>query len=109
MKNGDIPNENIKASSQLTNMFGGKHHAYHGRLHADFERWTAKLNDQRPWIQADIGYPTNITGVVTQGDGFSYLPAAVWVTSFKVSTFAQSTSDEEVFIKNKNGTDMVST
>ena len=105
MKNGDINDENIQASS-YQNYDGYTFYGFYGRLHGN-DYWWASLDEEAPWLQADIGYPTNITGVVTQGDGGGGSKDD-WVTSLKVSTFSQNTSDEEIFIKNENGTDMVS-
>ena len=92
MENGDIPNENIQASS------------YNER----FEPWKARLNGEdfwsrdgsvaEPWIEADVGYQTNVTGVITQGDGGIGAGATEdWVTSLKVSTKI-APEDDEVFV-----------
>ena len=61
MENGNIPNENIKTS------------------HVGRDPWEARLNGPKfwacsgdivaPWIQADIGYQTYVSGVITQGGG----------------------------------------
>ncbi|XP_072048338.1 lactadherin-like [Amphiura filiformis] len=57
------------------------------------------------WIQADIGYQTYVSGVITQGDGNDGSWNS-WVESFKVSTFL-STNDTEVFVMNQDGTEIV--
>lgn len=104
MKNDDIPDGNIKASSVTSSKFD----AHKARL-IPYSFWSAGRDVERPWIQADLGYQTYVSGVITQGDGWegqSY--DAEWITSFKVSTFAQSESDEEVFIENPDGSHMVS-
>ena len=59
-----------------------------------------------PWIQADIGHQTNISGVVTQGDGG--VGHEHWVTKIKVSTFLMSTNDAEVFVADGDGNVIVS-
>ena len=106
MEDGDIPDENIRASSQITtfDLF-----AWMGRLNGN-ATWSAARSDSQPWIQADIGYQTNISGVVTQGDGgVGGDSTPDWVTTLKVSTFVTGPSgvDEEIFVKNENGEVMV--
>ena len=98
-----IPDENIQASGSFGNL-----HAWEERLNgAKF--WAEKGNKVAPWIQADIGYQTSVSGVITQGDGKQVDKTPDWVTTLKVSTFKISTDDEEVFVKNVNGTVKVST
>ena len=94
MENGDIPDANIMTSD------GNQK----GRLNTAnaFERSSG--ND--PWIQADIGYQTCVSGVVTQGDGESG-DDADWVTLFWISTFQTSTASTQVFIR-ENGVNKVS-
>ena len=41
--------------------------------------------------------------MITQGDGHRDGPDPDWVTTFKVSAFSNSTSDEEVFVKDEDG------
>ena len=101
MKSDDIPNGNIKASSIYSESFD----AYKARLNS-FSIWWAEETAVEPWIQADLGYQTNVSGLITQGDG-GFGGNADWITSLKVSTFALSLSDVEVFIKNDDGSDMV--
>ena len=96
MEDGSIPNENIQASSVYSSFYASR-----ARLNGAF--WAADPNDIQPWIQADIGYQTYVSEVVTQGDG-SYKN---WVTSLKVSTFKMSTNDTEIFVKDPNGQIMV--
>ena len=96
METGSIPNENIQASSVY-----GSFYAWMARLNGNF--WAANLNDVQPWIQADLGYQTYVSGVVTQGDG-SYKN---WVTSLKVSTFKMRTNGTEIFVKDPSGQIMV--
>ena len=106
MENGDIPDENIKAS------------------HVGRDPWEARLNGQTfwycsgdiiaPWIQADISYQTYVSGVITQGDGGDIFTngrvgtTVDWVTSLKVSTFSMSISDQEVFVTDEEGNIKVS-
>ena len=94
MKSGDIPDGSITAS-----------HSGHlkGRLYGP--GWYVASGITDPWIQADIGYQTCVSGVVTQGDGQSG-SSADWVSSFWVSTFQTSTTSTPVFIK-ENGVNKV--
>ena len=92
MENGDIPNKNIKASSK----YGPNYPAQYARLNGEKGGWFAAQEDNQPWIQADIGYQTYVSGVVTEGFVGNY------PTSFKVSTFLSS-DDEELFVKSASG------
>ena len=100
MENGDIPDENIQASSTYSAAFA----AWKGRLNWPTS-WYDVSSDIFSWIQADIGYQTSVSGVVTQGSGGH--DGDYWVTAIKVSTFQLSLDDEEVFIADDNGNDMV--
>ena len=93
MKNGDIPDANIQASygSSKGRLCGG----------SPFE---ARVTGN-PWIQANIGYQTRVSGVVTQGDGER--DAADWVTSFWVSTSPTSSANALIYIQ-ENGQRKVS-
>ena len=107
MENGDIPDENIKASGRFK---------WEDELDCCYP-WFARLNGVKPWvgegtppnvwIQADIGYQTYVSGVVTQGSG-DILNSGDWVSSIKVSTFYGSTNDDEVFVKDEQGEAIVS-
>ena len=101
MENGDIPDGNIQASSAY---YPG-YPEWHARLNGG-SCWSAR--GATSWIQADIGYQTYVSGVVTQGDGRVGDPH--WVTLIKVSTFPLSSNNEntEFFIKEANGTHIVS-
>ena len=101
VENSYIPNENIQASND-----------YRG-----FEPWKARLNGEgfwaaagnlvKPWIQADLGYQTRVSGVITQGDGgIGTGVTEDWVTSLKVST-KMTPQDDEVFVT-EDGTVKVS-
>ena len=106
MESGDISNENIRASSLWLNEEGvNARPAWHARLNGK-SCWIG--TGTTAWIQADIGYQTYASGVVTQGDGGvggkNGYPD--WVTSIKVSTFSVSSNDKEVFIKDDKGNDI---
>ena len=95
MENGDIPDTSITAS-----------HSGHLKGRLQGQNWYVSMGITDPWIQADIGYQTCVSGVVTQGDGDSG-NLADWVSSFWVSTFQTNTASTEVFIK-ENGVNKVS-
>ena len=95
MENGDIVDENIIASSNLSEVYSPVRARFGGNC-----AWRASSSDSHPWIQADIGYQTYVLGVKTQGGGIcDEVYSAEWVTSIKISTFYMTTSDEEVFVK----------
>ena len=97
MKSSAIPDANIQAYSY------DLYPANKGRLDGEPPVWTLfGYRFQSPWIQADIGYQTYVSGVVTQGDG-GFGDEANWVTSLKVSTFEVNTNDVEEFVKDDNG------
>ena len=109
MENGDIPDENIEASC---------YYSYTERLPSDgrlngLSFWACNGNVIAPWIQANIGYQTYVSGVITQGDGGDGSngrggAAVDWVTSLKVSTFLMSTDDQEEFVTDEEGNLIVS-
>ena len=99
MENGDIVDENIMASSEFSPPKAFK--PWKARLNGDF-KWMASSSDSQPWIQADIGYQTHVSGVVTQGEG-DHVGDSDWIKSIKVSTFYMTTSDEEIFVKDLGG------
>ena len=97
MESGDIPDANIQAVSY------DFYPANNGRLNCEPPGWTLYgPSFQSPWIQADIGYQTYVSGVVTQGNG-GFSDVANWVTTPKVSTFEVNTNDAEEFVKDDNG------
>ena len=100
MENGDIADENIIASSEITNP--QIYNPWLARLNGDL-KWIASNSDPQPWIQADIGYQTTVSGVVTQGEGANGGTSIDWIKSIKVSTFYRTTSDEEIFVKDMSG------
>ena len=95
MESGDIPDANIQAIPSTYNYFPARY----GRL-SSTPPWTVPGSVSNPWIQTDIGYQTNVYGVVTLGDGGYLHPN--WVTSLKVSTFKVSTNDTEEFVMDGN-------
>ena len=102
VKNGDIPNANLQASYSRSS-----HPAYKARLDGS-SVWSVEGKIPSPWIQADIGYVTSVSGLLTQGDGgtFASIANKDWITQLKVST--SSAADEpQVFIKEEDGEDKV--
>ena len=102
MENGDIVDENIMASSEFK--YDSKTFFAHLARLNEPSTWVAYSH--QPWIQADIGYQTYVSGVITQGAGEVGRDSgyAEWVSSIKLSTFSMNTTnDEEVFVKNSNG------
>ena len=68
MENREIPDANIRVSSQLD----GDHGAKEARLNskADGDKgggWSALNNNFNQWLQVNIGYNSQVTGVATQG------------------------------------------
>lgn len=102
MENGDIVDSNIMASGDA----GSWAVASRGRLNG-LGCWATFAVDVQPWIQANLGYQTHVSGIVTQGGG-TWDASLDWVTILKVSTFKLSTSDAQVFIVNADGTHVVS-
>ena len=96
MKSGDIPDANIQAIASSIDF-----PARNGRL-SSLPPWSVRGSESNPWIQADMGYQTYVSGVVTQGDG-GFGNYANWVTTLKVSTFAVNTNDEEEFVTDDYG------
>ena len=94
MENGDIPDINIQALSYYTSNY----YAHYGRLNGG-KFWYTR-SSTKPWIQADIGYQTYVSGVATQGGGSS---GCCWVTSFRVSTFYMTTDDNEIYVSDYRG------
>ena len=82
-------------------MYSNDYCAHYGRLNAG-SCWIALGYKYEPWIQADIGYQTYVSGVATQGC------PSLWMTSIKVSTFYMTTANTEVFISDDEGIAKVS-
>ena len=103
VENGDIPHENFDASHDDISF-----PAYKARLNGA-SVWSSPAGPvdgrvDEPWIQVDIGYTTNVSGLLTQGDGGTDAQATPdWITKLKVSTSSTSVDDPQVFIKDGNG------
>ncbi|XP_072022195.1 uncharacterized protein [Amphiura filiformis] len=81
MEDGTITDSQITASSE----FGANYAATNGRLNQDSGAdsagsWSAATANDDQWIQVDLGTPTLVSGIITQGrDGTDQ-----WVTMFTV-------------------------
>ena len=82
MTSWQIPDANIQTSAEARG---------NGRLRGN-SPFQAPNDASDPWIQADIGYQTCVSGVKTQG-----IAGDNFVTSFWVSTFGTSGSKEVSF------------
>ncbi|XP_071959288.1 uncharacterized protein [Antedon mediterranea] len=69
-----IPDSHLSASSY----WSGEGTATRGRLHS--YGWAASTKRDHEWFSVDLGRPTNISGVVTQGH--AYWPE--WINSYNV-------------------------
>ena len=93
MKNNEIPNSAITASS---NYRGGAHEPWLARLknvgngHV-MESWSADLNEAGQWLQIDLGVERLVTKLATQGR--PSFPQ--WVTSYKILFSSDSAKWEE--------------
>ena len=70
MENGSIPNEAIKASTELDE----QHNASRARLNTKPEgelmgAWAPLQSDESQWLQVEFGKVVEITKVCTQGGG----------------------------------------
>ncbi|XP_071800478.1 retinoschisin-like [Asterias amurensis] len=85
VEDGSIPDESLSASSNWEG--SDKSTAAGGRLNKTppnnliIGAWCPMVPDTNQWIQVDLGNPTYVTGVLTQGRNGV---AAQWVTKYKV-------------------------
>ena len=84
LEDGSIPDESLSASSNWELNFFSI--AAGGRLNkiptgSYIGAWCPSVADTNQWIQVDLGNPTYVTGVLTQG---RYGKFAQWVTTYKV-------------------------
>ena len=87
LEDGSIPDESLSASSnwetrQISTPAGGRLNKIPPPADANtIGAWHPRVADTNQWIQVDLGNPTYVTGVLTQG---RYNVAAQWVTKYKV-------------------------
>ncbi|XP_071801471.1 retinoschisin-like [Asterias amurensis] len=85
LEDGSIPDESLSASSNWEDK--DKSTAAGGRLNKKppytliIGAWCPMRGDTNQWIQVDLGNPTYVTGVLTQGRNGG---SAQWVTKYKV-------------------------
>ncbi|XP_072048369.1 lactadherin-like isoform X2 [Amphiura filiformis] len=102
MNNDDIRDGDIKASAALVS-----YEAVHARLDGN-GAWVAPggtpflLAYKTQWIEANIGYQTHVSGIITQGDAAVFKTIGSWVSSFKVSYFL-SVNGNEMFVMDQSG------
>ena len=101
LENGDIPDANLEASDSSSNSYG----PHQARLNGQYS-WGVSRSISNPWIQVNIGYSANVTGLLTQGHPWNS-NWENWITKLKVSTFTAANDDQEVFIEDENGVDKV--
>ena len=95
VESGGIPDANFEASHKYNASYG----PHKARLHGP-SGWGVSTSISSPWIQVDIGYSTNVTGLLTQGSQAKQ--SYFWITKLKVSTFYAAANDSEVFIRDGN-------
>jgi len=95
MNDYSILDDNLKASADRD-----ERDATYARLDRNknnLRSWAAFGSEVEPWVQADLGYQTSVSGIITQGCGH---PAySCWVTSVKVSYFVYSDTGDELFVE----------
>ncbi|XP_076857602.1 coagulation factor V [Brachyhypopomus gauderio] len=102
MQSGFIKDQQISASSVVTNWYSGPWQPWFGRLDKQgaVNAWQAKSNDMQPWIQIELKVVKKITGIVTQGA--KTLGTEMFVTSYVLEysdddgrTWTKYTDDED--------------
>ena len=87
MESGSIPNEAIKASSELDE----QHNASRSRLNTKPEgeqmgAWVPLESDENQWLQVDLGKVTRLSRIAVQGEaGESYRHVKEFTVSFSLS------------------------
>ena len=81
IQTGKIKNAAFTASSQWDRF----HAPFRARLHIQKQgryigAWASRANNHNQWLMVDLGIPTKVTGIATQGRQ----DAAQWVTAFWV-------------------------
>ena len=94
-ENRDIP-DGIQASSAYSSAYA----AWKARLNGPYTWCEISSGCIFSWIQANSGYQTSVSGVVTRGSG-GY-GGDYRVRLMKVSTFERRSEDMEIFITDDN-------
>ena len=81
MENKLIQDANIAVSTE----YGSSTAKHFGRLNWNGKPWCTENTDEAPFIQVDLGRPTRVCAVATQGRGYDLsqikYPAEYWVQS----------------------------
>ncbi|XP_077973562.1 lactadherin-like [Styela clava] len=93
MKNREIPDSAITASS----VYNNNHNSYHARLDNRYKSndrgaWSARFNRVGEWLQTDLGKPTMVGGVISQGRHDS----DEWIKTFTISCGHYSSTLESI-------------
>ncbi|XP_038060850.1 lactadherin-like [Patiria miniata] len=97
MEDGTIPDDRIKASSEI---YTDCCPAVYARLNSN-KRWIPSNTDANPWIEVDLIGSTVVIGVITQG----WMPPSSdpqYVAQYKVSYQKQPSSDYD-HVADRNG------
>ena len=103
MEDGRIQDGAMSASS----IYNDKCAAKLGRLNlvarsGNAGAWCVKTNDNKQWLQIDLGSPTTITKTATQGRQ----DASQWVTSYSLSYSLNSLYWVQYTVRGKNKVDV---
>ncbi|XP_035673281.1 uncharacterized protein LOC118413827 isoform X5 [Branchiostoma floridae] len=108
MESGAIPDSHLTAS---TSYGSSAHDASKARLHSQegAGAWCAAQNNNKQWLQVDVGAETTVAGVITQGRSSNTYPQRV--TSYKLrfsrdgitwSTYLDKLGREKIFAGNSD-------
>ena len=81
-EDGRLPDQAFTASTWYNYAYGPERARLNQRSgHGSIGAWYARHNNQKQWLQVDLGRVTKVTGCATQGryDGHQ------WVTRYKIS------------------------
>ena len=87
VEDGTIPDSGLTASSQFGYATSEASPVTVRLNHGTF--WSPRSDDQNPWVQVNIGSPTQVVGVMTQGGWFHdvhNVKIEQWVETFTVSS-----------------------
>ena len=98
MKDGTIPDDQMKASSENDD----NHRAANARLDSRKGGWSALYNDQDQWIQVALGKLQSVSGIILQGRE----DEDQWVTEYQVEYSTDGKAWQ--YVHDDKGQDMVS-
>uniref|UniRef100_A0A6Q2ZFB4 Neuropilin n=1 Tax=Esox lucius TaxID=8010 RepID=A0A6Q2ZFB4_ESOLU len=113
MESGEIASEQIMASSKYNPGWSSER----ARLNYYENAWTPGEDNNKEWIQVDLGFLRFVSAVGTQGAVSQETQRAYWVKSYKVDVSSNGEdwitlkegSKQKVFQGNTNPTDVVKT